>query len=190
MAGKRPQRSHQPRTSRPTAARARTSSYLPEDDESRGLLKTIAWAMVAVALIAGGSFLYRYLDAKPISLTSDKELRELERLEHDKEYYKLIELLYNHCDPAFSKKVLPWLHAREDRGFAPYYYAQAIHLLNTGDADQDSSHVREKVPTRSPPDPRGSLVESGRLWRILRGRDSPVDAPVKAARPLRIFRSC
>lgn len=108
----------------------------PDTHTDEGFLKTIAAAMGVLTLI-GLLFLgYHYYRSLPPTLSKDSELAQLEKLEHEKKYPELINLMYQKRDKAFSEKLLPWLKSREDIGFAPYYYAQALHLINTGKPEE------------------------------------------------------
>ncbi|NDF11945.1 MAG: hypothetical protein EB060_03895 [Proteobacteria bacterium] len=105
---------------------------LPDKSDEQAFLKTIVVAMLVVTVGALSVLGYVHYKSQPHGLSKDPDLATLEIYEHNKDYTKLINTLYTNRDKAYSTKVLPWLHDREDKGFAPYYYAQALHMNNLG----------------------------------------------------------
>lgn len=73
-------------------------------------------------LLFAGTMVYIYV-------LPDGEIRVLDKMESEGKSDALIKVFYERTEPAFSKKILPWLKARESLGYAPYYYATARHLL-------------------------------------------------------------
>lgn len=107
---------------------------MPISKDQKDILVMLIAAMVVLALAFGTYFLVNHAKL-PWNYSDDPALRALEKLEDNKETLALIDALYSNRDRAFSTKVLPWLDARDDQGFAPFYYAKALHLYNLGKRD-------------------------------------------------------
>ena len=91
-------------------------------------LKTIVAALSLLTLIGALYLGYAYWRDRT-AVSSDPNLVELERYEKAKDYPGLANALFRKREgTAFSEAVLPWLAEREELGFAPYLYAQALHL--------------------------------------------------------------
>ncbi len=91
-------------------------------------LKTIIAALSLLTLIGLSYLGYAYWRDR-VAFSSDPNLAELERYEQAKDYPGLANALFRKREgTAFSEAVLPWLEKREERAFAPYLYAQALHL--------------------------------------------------------------